>query len=193
MIASSGKKVILIALVIFILYTFIFSFSYLLFAILVILYLLYKSPEREINDDDAGVILSPADAKVLAINIDENNKELSVILKKSHISALYYSSELRAPIKCENIQNIVKNGMQYSKNYFSNANHIIFDKGISMLVKPARFSIKNFNLQSSRKKGQRIGLLSSGLIELKLPYSSTLLVGVGDKILANSPIANIGE
>lgn len=193
MIANSGKKVILIAWVIFILYILIFSFSYLLFAILIILHLLYKSPEREIIDDNNDIVLSPSDGKIIAINIDETNKELSVTLQKTYLSSLIFSSELRAPIKCENAQNIIKNGMKYNSNYFSNANYIVFDKGISTLIKPAKFSIKNIQLCSPIRKGQRIGLLTSGLIELKLPYSSTLLVGIGDKILANNPIANIGE
>lgn len=193
LIANCGKRIILVAWIIFILFTWIFSFSCLLFVILVFLHLFYKRVEREITDDDINNIVSPIDAKVIEINIDEENQKIILTLDKTYCGLFLNSSEIRSVIKSDNIQIQAINGLKYNDNFYSNATKIAFNEEISCIFKPAKYCVKSIYNTNKALKGQRIGFFSVGLIDIVLPYNSTLLVGVGDKILANSNIARIGE
>lgn len=193
LIANCGKRIILVAWIIFILFTWIFSFSCLLFVILVFLHLFYKRVEREITDDDINNIVSPIDAKVIEINIDEENQKIILTLDKTYCGLFLNSSEIRSIIKSDNIQIHAINGLKYNDNFYSNATKIAFNEEISCIFKPAKYCVKSIYSTNKALKGQRIGFFSVGLIDIALPYNSTLLVGVGDKILANSNIARIGE
>ncbi len=192
LIANCGKRIILIAWIVFIIFTFIFSFSYLLFAILILLHLFYKRVEREILDDDIDIIVSPIDANVVDIYIDESNQTILLTLKKSCFNILD-SSEIRSIIKTTSLKVFSINGLKYSDDFYCNAKNIIFNEKLSCIVKPSQYSVINIEDIAESRKGQRIGFLSSGIIEIKLPYNSTILVGLGDKILANSKLARLGD
>lgn len=193
LIANCGKKIILIAWIIFILFTLIFSFSCLLFLILALLHLFYKRVEREITDYDNNTIVSPIDAKVVGIYVDEDNKNIVLTLEKNYFSLFLNSSEVRSVIKSEDIYKKQFNGLKYNDNFYSNATEIVFNKDISLILKPARYCVNSFYDIKKAFKGQRIGFFSTGLVDIKLPYNCTLLVGMHDKILANADIAKIGE
>lgn len=192
LIANCGKRIILIAWIVFIIFTFIFSFSYLLFVILILLHLFYKRAEREILDDDVDIIVSPIDANVIGIDIDENNQTILLTLKKSCFNILD-SSEIRSIIKTPILKIFSINGLKYNDDFYCNAKNIVFNEKLSCIVKPSQYSVINIEDIAEARKGQRIGFLSSGIIEIKLPYNSTILVGLGDKILANSKLARLGD
>lgn len=193
LIANCGKRIILVAWIIFIFFTWIFSFSFLLFIVLIIVHLSYKSLEREVLDDDFNVVLSPIDAKVKNIEVDEEKKVILLTLIKTHIDIFADSQEIRSVIKTDELKVKNINGLKYSDDFYSNASELFFDKNISCVFKPAPYSIKNIYSLNKARKGQRIGFFSSGEVVVKLPYDSTILVGINDKILANSSIARLGE
>lgn len=192
-VAHSGIKIILLAWLFLVLYSVVFSFSYILFFIVIFLHLVFKRSEREVIDVEEKFILAPVDAKVKEISIDENNKTISIVLKKSLLNIILDSSEIRAIIKTNEAKEYKINGLKYSDDYFCNAKKLEFKSGISVIFKPAEFSLFKLDISNSYRKGERIGIFSSGLIEIVLPYESRILVGVNDKILANSAIATIGE
>lgn len=175
LIANCGKRIILIAWIVFIIFTFIFSFSYLLFAILILLHLFYKRVEREILDDDSNIIVSPIDADVVDIRVDEEQKIISLVLKKTYFSVLFKSSELRSVIKSEDIKLNSINGIKYNDDFYCNCKEITYNNNIICVVKPAEFSVFCLDTLHKVRKGQRIGFLSSGIIEIKLPYNLSLI------------------
>lgn len=192
-VARSGIKVVLLAWVFLVLYSVIFSFSYVLFIVVIFLHLVFKRSEREIIEVDENFILSPLDGKIKSIKIDEENKTISLILKKSLLNIILESSEIRAIIKTDDAKESKINGLEYRTDYFCNATRVEFKSGISVLFKPSKYSLFKLEFNKNYRKGERIGIFSSGLVEISLPYDSRILVGVNDKILANQAIALIGE
>jgi phosphatidylserine decarboxylase len=160
----------------------------------------FRDPEREISQEP-GVIVSPADGKVIALETVDNIPELSGPHYKISIFLSIFNVHMnRAPIEGKVTFRHYNHGKFFPANApkASTDNEqnsiLIDDQGYRVLVRQiagivARRILCWVDPGATLARGERFGLIRFGSrTELYIPASSQVLVTVGDVVYGGSSI-----
>lgn len=160
----------------------------------------FRDPERKIISDE-GVILSPADGKIVSIAEEEDKEYIKGFVKKISIFLSIFDVHVqRAPITCkiEFVNHISGKflsawkdaaGMENYQNHIG----ISYNKG-KILIKQiagvlARKPVCYVHEKDEIKIGQRIGIIKFGSrVEILLPQNIEIRIKKGDKVKAGETV-----
>jgi phosphatidylserine decarboxylase len=199
-IAKEGKGIIVISTIIaFILYTYIsHMLAMVVVAFVLFLMYVYRNPERYIYDYH-NEIVAPIDGKV--VGIDKKGLATKIYIDVSIFSPVHI---IRSPIDGSYALMQKRGGSNLSHYSFKSKKinefyNMVFENGdmkCCLKIYPGLCnygSIKSSN-SSHVDKGEKVGVLTHGMIIVSLPNYSKLNVEIGDNVYSSeSVIAEVGE
>lgn len=189
-ILKEGRKIVLVSFIIFVISYIFTDFSFYFLLVFLFFVFIFRNYERELEDYSDDVITSPADMTIIGIKADEDNNTIELICKKS----IFSLNVLRAIVKSEKIECNLNKGLVFAGDNNAKYLSIKFNDKVTMCCINGFFT-KNIiiNKDIDLLKGNKFAFFLDGIIKIILPYDSRILVGLGDKVLANTKIAELGE
>lgn len=194
MFIKSSYPILILALIIFVLISLIWTFSWLLFFLLVALFIIYKNPNRELVCTDKKAILAPVDGKIIALK-NITHQDLGECIELCIKNSFYEPGLIRA---CGNWQVLdikQRHGLFLPSSFelSSSFNERVFilakqeEKTLALRVSAGSLDRKiQLYPKKSYKAGEALGFSFNASLSLLVPRDSRLLVLLGDKIKANA-------
>lgn len=194
------NKIILFVLFLNILFLVFFSFSWILFILLLICMFLFRNLNYNRYNVDLKAILSPMDGKILSIQ-KVKHKDLGECLQIYIKNRIYDVGYIRpiSNLKINEIKQIhglsLNDDLELVKLYNEKIifNCDIADKKVIFRIHKGSFDrkIKVFNHKDELSINDDFGFTLNGYVSILLPVDSRILANVNDDVKAGSLIAYI--
>lgn len=191
---KSGQKTLKLALLLLI-FAYIFDFGKCFFTVVfIILSLIYLKRKKKIKQNEPNGIYSPVSGRVKSIEITEFNSEkrLKVIIKKS-----LFSGSIICPFNAKFIELKKRHGLFICK-HIKSADFLSERVLFVFLLKGQLVGVRliagalSLNLEANEPKnkkyigllkaGSELGFMSSGEVELLLPFDTQMSLSVAERV-----------
>lgn len=190
LILKEGRSIVLVSFIAFVVSYLISDLYFYFFLLFLFFVFIFRNYERELEDYSDDIVVSPADMTILDIKANEDKSNIELLCKKSVFSI----NSLRAILKSSKLDYKINKGLIYANDENAKYIEFNFNDKVSMICINGFFTKKVLVIKDNDLlKGNKFAFFMDGFIKIVLPYNSKILVGLGDKILANTKIAEIGE